>query len=73
MATAAKERHSYDGAKVRRLRDAKDWSRQTLAGEAGLSIAVITKAERETGGLDLDTIVKIARALGVTVDALLRK
>lgn len=60
------------GAEIRRLRLKKGWSAARLSREAkAASVAMLERGER----LDprLSQIVAIARALGVTVDAIVDK
>lgn len=52
---------------LERLRRAKGWSRERLAGEAGLSLNTIERIERQGRTPQVTTAVKIARALGVTI------
>jgi transcriptional regulator with XRE-family HTH domain len=56
---------------LRRLRKAKGWSQQKLAQEGGLSFTVVTKVEQgATTDPAISSLVKIAGALGVTLDEL---
>lgn len=55
---------------LERLRVAKGWSRERLAGEAGLSLATIERIELGRRTPQLTTAVKIANALGVGLDEL---
>jgi transcriptional regulator with XRE-family HTH domain len=57
---------------VKSLREAQGLSQQELAVAAGLSVAVVSLIEQ--GGREnpkLDTLVKLARVLNVTIDALI--
>jgi transcriptional regulator with XRE-family HTH domain len=57
--------------RVRQLREAKGLSQQALAVAAGLSISVVTQIEQgHREDPRVSTVVAIARALGVSVDAL---
>ena len=56
-------------ANVKCLREERDWSRQDLAREAGISVATISRIEQGNGA-HLDTAVLIAGALGVSVDSM---
>ena len=58
-------------ARVRSLREYKDWSQEDLANASGLKrphISLIETKERMPGA---DTLVKLARALNVSTDYLL--
>lgn len=59
-------------AQVRRLRAAKCLSQETAAGAAGLAVRHFRKVESAEVNVTLDTLVKIATALGVDVVELLR-
>jgi transcriptional regulator with XRE-family HTH domain len=58
-------------ARVRSLRESKDWTQEDLAHESGLKrphISLIETQERVPGA---DTLIKLATALGVSIDYLL--
>jgi transcriptional regulator with XRE-family HTH domain len=56
---------------VRQLREAAGMSQQALAIAAGLSISVVTQLEQGTkADPRISTVVALAKALGVSVDAL---
>lgn len=59
------------GARVRMLRDRRALSQQELAREAGLSTETISRIERARYHPTLDTMVKIAKAFGLTLVGLL--
>ncbi len=60
-----------DGEKIRRLRKNKGWSQIDLARIAWIDQGTISALERNAkGGLRIDTLVRIARALGVSIDGL---
>ena len=57
---------------LRKLRNNKKWSQEKLAREAGISYQTLIKIER--GNIEnpkIETIIKLAKALGVSVDGLL--
>jgi len=57
---------------LKRLRNKKGWSQEKLAREAGISYNTLIKIER--GGIKnprLETLIKLARALGVLIDKLI--
>ena len=62
------------GLNVARLREAQGWSQSELARRSGVSQSFISDLEggRRTKA-STDTAVALARALGVTVDELLRE
>jgi transcriptional regulator with XRE-family HTH domain len=57
---------------IRRLRDAKGWSQENLAAEAGCSKPTITRLEKGTHPSRPSTITQVAKALGVEPTHLLR-
>ncbi len=61
-----------DGAAIRRLRKNKGWSQMDLARIAWIDQGTISALERNAkGGLNLVTLVRLARTLGVSTDDLL--
>jgi transcriptional regulator with XRE-family HTH domain len=59
--------------RIRELRDAAGLSQQALAMAAGLSISVVTQLEQgQREDPRLSTVVALARALGVTLDELVK-
>ena len=56
---------------LKKLRNKKDWSQERLAREAGISYITLVKIER--GNIQnpkLETLIKLAKALGVSLDKL---
>lgn len=51
------------GTNVLRLRTAKGWSQQVLAGEADLSLRYLAGVERGEENPSLETLIAIAEAL----------
>ncbi|WP_245591457.1 helix-turn-helix domain-containing protein [Brevundimonas bacteroides] len=49
-----------------RLRNARGWSQQALAGEANLSLRYLAGVERGEENPSLDTLIAIADALAVS-------
>jgi transcriptional regulator with XRE-family HTH domain len=70
-AASMTERVSLLAQRLKQLREAAGMTQQGLANAAGLSMAVVSQLEQ---GLRADprtsTLVALAKALGVTVDAL---
>jgi transcriptional regulator with XRE-family HTH domain len=61
-----------DGAQLRRCRKNKGWSQMDLARIAWVDQGTISQLERNTKlGIRLDTLVRMARCLGVPTDELL--
>ena len=62
----------YDriGANVRRIRIEKGLTQERLAEEAELSLTAVQKVETGQSGLRLETLIRIALALGVSLDIL---
>ncbi len=54
------------GKNVLKYRTGKEWSQQTLAGEANLSLRYLAGVERGEENPSLETLVAIAGALGVS-------
>jgi transcriptional regulator with XRE-family HTH domain len=60
------------GKRVRALREAKGWTLERLAEEARMNELQVGHIERGASDVKLSTILKLARALGVTASELLR-
>ena len=60
------------GTNVLRLRTAKSWSQQVLAGEADLSLRYLAGVERGEENPSLETLIAIAEALDEQPGALFR-
>jgi transcriptional regulator with XRE-family HTH domain len=60
------------GINVRRLREGRDLSQEELAFEAELHRTYISGVERGVRNPTVTVVAKIAKALGVTPDQLLR-
>ena len=60
------------GRNMRKLRTEKDWSQEELAFQTGLHRTYISGIERGARNPSVIIIGKIAKALGVTPDALLK-
>lgn len=54
------------GASIRRLRDAKNWSQETLAHQVGCSMRVISRVENGESALYFHLLDTIAGVLGVS-------
>ena len=61
------------GEIIRRLREARGLTQTALARRAGLSRMHVIRIERDDISPTLDTVEKVAKALGVTVRTLLPK
>lgn len=57
---------------VERLLDQKGWTKYRLSKESGVSMTVVYSLDKKDSGPNADTLVKLADALGVTVDELVR-
>lgn len=56
---------------LKKLRNKKGWSQEKLAREAGISYIALVKIERGSiKNPKLQTLIKLARALGVSLDKL---
>ena len=61
------------GKTIRRYRQDKEMSQEALARAANLSLPTIVKIESgETPNPSIDTVQKIARAFGVSIDDLMK-
>jgi transcriptional regulator with XRE-family HTH domain len=58
------------GRRVRRLREARSWSQQTLASRAGLAIRTVANVERGQDAT-LETLRRLAIELGASANDLL--
>jgi XRE family transcriptional regulator, fatty acid utilization regulator len=56
-----------DARKVRELREARGMSTRALAREAGISTETLNAIEHSRRGVQVRTLGKLARALGVEV------
>jgi transcriptional regulator with XRE-family HTH domain len=61
------------GDHIRRLRETRKLTQATMARRAGLSRMLVIRIERDDISPTLDTLERIATALGVTVRNLLPK
>ncbi|MCG2700239.1 helix-turn-helix transcriptional regulator [Candidatus Parcubacteria bacterium] len=58
---------------LKKYRTKKGWSQEKLAREAGISYNTLIKIER--GGIKnpkIETIIKLAKALGISIDDLVK-
>jgi transcriptional regulator with XRE-family HTH domain len=60
------------GANVRAARTAKDWTQEDLAHATGLAVVQVSRIERGVREVRLTTIARLAKALDVTPNDLLR-
>lgn len=58
------------GLRIRELRTARNFTRQNLAEEIGVSVDALRKIERGTNGAKIDTLVSIADFFCVSLDYL---
>lgn len=59
--------------RIRREREARDWSIATLAAESGVSRAMISKIERGEASPTAALLGRLSGALGLTISALLAR
>lgn len=57
---------------VDKLLEEKGWTSYRLSKESGVSMTVIYSLDKKKSGPTADTLVKIADALDVTIDQLVR-
>lgn len=60
------------GKRVQALREKKDWTQEELGKKAGLHRTYIGSIERGERNISLINLEKIARAIGVKVERLLK-
>ena len=60
------------GDRIRELRDDRKWTQERLAEGAGMSKGFLSDVENNKRNLSADYALKIANALGVSLDYLLR-
>jgi transcriptional regulator with XRE-family HTH domain len=58
------------GAAVRQLREARGWSQEELAEQAGLNRSFVGEIERGEVTVSLFTVAKLAQAFGMSPSAL---
>lgn len=61
------------GARIRKLRKARELSQEALAFEAGLDRTYVSSVERGERNIAVLNLAKLARALGVEVSTLLQE
>ena len=69
--TALDELNSGIAREIRALRGARGWSLATLASRAGLSKTIVAKIESGDGNPSLETLLRLAGALDITIGSLL--
>jgi len=57
---------------INKLLDDKNWTRYRLSKESGVSLTAIYSLDKKESGPTADTLIKLADALGVTVDEIVR-
>ena len=58
---------------LKKLRNKKSWSQERLAREAGISYQTLIKIEQSRiKNPRLETLIKIAKALGVSIEDLIK-
>ena len=61
------------GNRIKKLRQAKGWSQEELGNRAKLHRTYIGSIERNERNVSLINIEKIAKALGVSIEVLVKK
>lgn len=59
------------GANVRQAREARGWSQEELAHQAGLASVQVSRIERGKREIRVTTLIKLVKALDVPPDSLL--
>jgi len=57
---------------IQKIIEAKHWTLYRLSKESGVSLTALYSLDKKELGPTADTLVKLADALGVTVDSLVR-
>ncbi len=60
------------GARIRTIRKSRELTLEDLSGRCGVAVSTLSKIENERSNASVDTILKVARGLGVLFDALVR-
>lgn len=58
---------------IQRLADVKGWTLYRLSKESGVSLTVLYSLDKKELGPTADTLIRLADALEVTVDDLIRE
>lgn len=58
--------------KIRTLREAKGWTQGMLAGKLGVTESTVCNYEKGKREPDIETLKKLAAALGCTIDELVK-
>ena len=61
------------GHNIKALRNARGWTQEKLASEAGIDQGYLGTLERGTVNVSLDTLAKLAKSLKVEIVDLLKK
>ena len=61
------------GKKLRKYRQRRGWSQEKLAEKADLSYKYVGEVERGCVNISLDSLVRLAKALGVRLRDLMRE
>jgi transcriptional regulator with XRE-family HTH domain len=60
------------GVRVRELRNAKEWTQEDLAERSGMNVVQISHLERGRNEAKISTILRLAKAFGITAGELLK-
>jgi len=61
------------GEQIRRVREHHDLTQQAVCGRSGLDVATYSRIEQGHSSPKLDTLIRIADAIGVEVEELVRR
>jgi transcriptional regulator with XRE-family HTH domain len=64
------EKMATTGDRIREVRESLGWTQQVLADKAGLSKGFLSDVENGHRGISSDNLLKVANALGATLDYL---
>jgi XRE family transcriptional regulator, regulator of sulfur utilization len=60
------------GSRIRELRHAKEWTQEDLAERSGMNVVQISHLERGRNEAKISTILRLAKAFGITAGELLK-
>jgi len=58
------------GERIKEVREARNWTQEKLAGQAGISKSFLSEVENRGKNISLDLLLGIAQALGASVQYL---
>jgi len=68
----AENRMATTGDRIRKLREDRGWTQEKLASEAGISKGFLSDVESSNRNISSEYVLRIANALGASLDFILR-